>query len=135
MRSQRMRGTKAGFMLAAVAGAIAGLGWIASGEEVLARGFAALTGRAVEVAQREALAAEIRERYTKQEYRIPMRDGAKLLTSVYAPKDASPAKTYPFLIERTPYSIAPYGVDNYPKELGPAPSFVRDGFIFVYQDV
>jgi uncharacterized protein len=78
---------------------------------------------------------EIREHYTKYEYRIVMRDGAKLFTAVYAPKDASPAKTYPFLIERTPYSIGPYGPDNYPKHLGPAPSFVKDGFIFVYQDV
>jgi uncharacterized protein len=79
--------------------------------------------------------AEIREHYTKYEYRIVMRDGAKLFTAVYVPKDASPAKTYPFLIERTPYSVGPYGPDNFPKHLGPAPSFVKDGFIFVYQDV
>ena len=39
------------------------------------------------------------------------------------------------MIERTPYSVGPYGTDNYPKRLGPAPSFVADGFIFVYQDV
>ena len=44
-------------------------------------------------------------------------------------------RPYPFLIERTPYSVGPYGADNYPKHLGPAPSFVADGFIFVYQDV
>jgi len=86
-------------------------------------------------AQQDAEAAEIRERYTKHEYRIAMRDGVKLFTAVYMPKDASPAKTYPLLIERTPYSVAPYGADNYPKRLGPAPSFVKDGFIFVYQDV
>src|SRR6201993_2675302 len=80
-------------------------------------------------------AAEIRARYTKYEFHIPMRDGAKLFTAVYVPKDASPARTYPFLMERTPYSVAPYGTDNYAKHLGPAPSFVADGFIFVYQDV
>src|SRR5437764_4044152 len=68
--------------------------------------------------------AEIRAHYTKYEFRIPMRDGAKLFTAVYVPKDASSAKTYPFLIERTPYSVGPYGADNYPKHLGPAPSFV-----------
>src|SRR5579863_4726467 len=85
--------------------------------------------------QEDAEAAEIRERYTKHEYRIAMRDGVKLFTAVYTPKDASPARTYPLLIERTPYSAAPYGEDNYPKRLGPAPSFVKDGFIFVYQDV
>jgi hypothetical protein len=80
-------------------------------------------------------AAAIRAHYTKYEFRIPMRDGAKLFTALYVPKDASPTRTYPFLMERTPYSVAPYGTDNYPKHLGPAPSFVADGFIFVYQDV
>jgi putative CocE/NonD family hydrolase len=80
-------------------------------------------------------AAEIRAQYTKYEFHIPMRDGAKLFTAVYVPKDATPSKRYPFLIERTPYSVGPYGADNYPKRLGPARSFVADGFIFVYQDV
>ena len=78
-------------------------------------------------------AAEIREHYTKHEYRIPMRDGIKLFTAVYIPKDTS--QSYPFLIDRTPYSVGPYGVDHYPKRLGPSPVFVRDGFIFVDQDV
>ena len=87
------------------------------------------------IVPQDAEAAEIRELYGKQEFRIPMRDGVKLFTAVYIPKDASSAKTYPFLIERTPYSVAPYGTDNYPRRLGPAESFVRDGFIFVYQDV
>jgi putative CocE/NonD family hydrolase len=90
-----------------------------------------------DAAAKEALkaAAEIRARYTKYEFRIPMRDGAKLFTAVYVPKDAAPSKKYPFLIERTPYSVGPYGADNYPKRLGPARSFVADGFIFVCQDV
>ena len=88
-----------------------------------------------EAQQDQQAIAEIREHYTKHEYRIAMRDGAKLFTAVYIPKDASPAKTFPFLIERTPYSVAPYGADNYPKRLGPAPGFMKDGFIFVYQDV
>jgi uncharacterized protein len=76
---------------------------------------------------------DLKAHYTKYEFRIPMRDGAKLFTAVYAPKDTS--QSYPFLIDRTPYSIRPYGADRYPKRLGPAPNFVRDGFIFVYQDV
>jgi uncharacterized protein len=78
-------------------------------------------------------AAEIREHYTKHEYRIPMRDGIKLFTAIYVPKDAS--QSYPFLIDRTPYSVGPYGADHYPKRLGPSPVFIRDGFIFVDQDV
>jgi uncharacterized protein len=93
-------------------------------------------GRAQEAEEKaEDSAAQIRAQYTKFEFRIPVRDGAKLFTAVYIPKDASPTKSYPFLIMRTPYSVRPYGVDNYPKRLGPAPSFIKDGFIFVNQDV
>ena len=65
---------------------------------------------------------QIRAQYTKYEFRIPMRDGARLFTSVFVPKDASSTKLFPFLLDRTPYGIAPYGVDNYPRRLGPAPS-------------
>jgi len=75
----------------------------------------------------------IRSHYTKFDYRIPMRDGVKLFTSVYVPKDSS--KPYPFMMQRTPYSVAPYGVDNYPARLGPSDLFRDEGFIFVYQDV
>jgi putative CocE/NonD family hydrolase len=75
----------------------------------------------------------LKEHYTKYEYRIPMRDGKKLFTAVYVPKDAS--KTYPFLMERTPYSAGPYGVDFYPRRLGPSPDFGKAGYIFVVQDV
>ncbi|RPI20722.1 MAG: X-Pro dipeptidyl-peptidase, partial [Acidobacteria bacterium] len=52
-----------------------------------------------------------RSNYTKYEHMIPMRDGVRLFTVVYAPKDASQA--YPILLQRTPYSVAPYGIDNY----------------------
>ncbi len=71
--------------------------------------------------------------YTKYEYRIPMRDGVKLFTAVYVPKDDT--KKYPMMLNRTPYSVAPYGVDNYRATLGPSKLFAFDGFIFVYQDV
>lgn len=75
----------------------------------------------------------VREHYTKYEYRIPMRDGVHLFTSVYVPKDTSVA--YPFLVDRTPYSVAPYGEDQYRSALGPSEAFDRAGYIFVYQDV
>ncbi len=75
----------------------------------------------------------VRAHYTKYEYRIPMRDGTKLFTSVYVPKDAS--QTYPILLLRTPYSVAPYGPDHYRENLGPSPLLAREGYIFVYQDV
>jgi putative CocE/NonD family hydrolase len=76
---------------------------------------------------------DVKEHYTKYEYRIPMRDGVHLFTSVYVPKDAS--RPYPFLIDRTPYSVGPYGVDLYRMQLGPSPDFDKAGYIFVFQDV
>lgn len=76
----------------------------------------------------------VRAAFTKYEYMVPMRDGVKLFTSVYVPKDAS--TTYPILLTRTPYSVAPYGVANYRDSLGPAPTgYLDEGYIFVYQDV
>jgi hypothetical protein len=75
----------------------------------------------------------VRSNYTKFEYHVAMRDGVKLFTSVYAPKDAS--RQYPILMVRTPYSVGPYGSNNYRGSLGPGDSFTREGFIFVYQDV
>ena len=85
-------------------------------------------------------ARELRETYTKYEYRIPMRDGTRLFTAVYVPKDAS--KRYPFLVQRTPYSAGVqaegelhYGQDWYPKQIGPSKEFEDAGYIFVKQDV
>ena len=74
-----------------------------------------------------------RSHYTKYEYRITMRDGKKLFTVVYAPKDLS--HPYPILMERTPYSVGPYGIDNYRSMVGPSELAEKEGFIFVYQDV
>ena len=76
---------------------------------------------------------DVKEHYTKYEFRIPMRDGVHLFTSIYVPKD--PSRAYPFLINRTPYSVGPYGVDLYRKQLGPSPDFDKAGYIFVNQDV
>ena len=75
----------------------------------------------------------VKAAYTKYEYRIPMRDGKRLFTAVYVPKDQ--AKTYPILLNRTPYSCKPYGVDQYRENLGPSALFSKAGYIFVYQDV
>jgi len=122
-----MNGVTGKLWWAALAAGLAALAWAGGVLDLFAG-----SGR---IRQQDGQAAEIRGRYSKHEYRIPMRDGTKLFTEVYSPKDASPARTYPFLIERTPYSVAPYGADNYARRLGPAPGFVSDGFIFVYQDV
>jgi len=82
--------------------------------------------------------AQVKARYTKYEYKVPMRDGVKLFTAVYVPKDAGdapPARTYPVLLCRTPYAVRPYGVDQYKEDLGPSPEFGRAGYAFAYQDV
>jgi hypothetical protein len=76
---------------------------------------------------------DVRAHYDKLELMVPMRDGVKLFTIVYQPKDRS--QRYPILLLRTPYSIPPYGPDEYRDQLGPSPEFDRDFFIFVFQDV
>lgn len=77
--------------------------------------------------------AFIRAHYIKHDYYIPMRDGVRLFTSVYSPRDTN--RTYAVMMQRSPYNIAPYGETNYPGSLGPSEEFARHGFIFVYQDV
>jgi putative CocE/NonD family hydrolase len=76
---------------------------------------------------------QVKANYTKYEYRIPMRDGARLFTAVYLPKDRS--RTFPILLTRTPYGIKPYGADSYKTDLGPSPLFGTEGYIVAYQDV
>jgi putative CocE/NonD family hydrolase len=71
--------------------------------------------------------------YDKQEFEIKMRDGKTLFTQVYSPKDKS--KTYPILMQRTCYSVRPYGEDKFKTSLGPSFFLMEDGYIFVYQDV
>src|SRR5215475_10587892 len=75
----------------------------------------------------------VKANYTKYEYRIPMRDGKRLFTAVYVPKDQT--QRYPMLMTRTPYSAKPYGVDQYPNDMWPSPLFGKAGYIFVKQDV
>ena len=76
-----------------------------------------------------------KENYDKKEVYIPMRDGTKLFTAIYTPKDISKDKKYPMIMQRTCYSIAPYGEENFKKSLGPNSFLQNDKYIFVYQDV
>lgn len=75
---------------------------------------------------------QVIENYTKQEVRIKMRDGVQLHTTIYSPKDTS--RTYPILMQRTPYSCRPYG-ENMRSAIGPNPYLMQEGNIIVYQDV
>ena len=79
------------------------------------------------------LAKYIQDNYTKREVMIPMRDGIKLFTSIYEPK--AQTEKYPIMLNRTPYTVSPYGADKFKTSLGPDELFPKEGFIFVYQDV
>ncbi len=74
----------------------------------------------------------VEENYDKAEYQVEMRDGVKLFTIVYTPKDQS--KAYPFLMQRTPYSIRPYG-ERMRSRLSTNEQLEKDKYIFVFQDV
>ena len=72
--------------------------------------------------------------YTKIERQIPMRDGIRLFTAIYIPKDQS--EKHPVLMARTPYSCRPYGEDKMlPIWNGYLMNYARENFIFVIQDV
>ncbi|HVG11614.1 MAG TPA: CocE/NonD family hydrolase, partial [Flavisolibacter sp.] len=78
--------------------------------------------------------AWIRDHYTKQEHMVPMRDGVRLYTAVYTPKDTSEA--HPFLLRRTPYSSAPYGPGAWPDFAASYHRlYFRENYIIVLQDV
>src|SRR6187397_2708352 len=74
------------------------------------------------------------ENYYKIERQVSMRDGVKLFTSIYIPKDST--EKHPILITRTPYSCAPYGEGNWPTFWnGHKKYYFREGYIMVIQDV
>ena len=76
---------------------------------------------------------DLKAHYAKSEHMVPMRDGVHLMTIVYSPKKQD--QDYPILLFRTPYSIGPYGPDEYRSTLGPSAQFAKEGYIFAYQDV
>ncbi|WP_394823284.1 CocE/NonD family hydrolase [Pendulispora albinea] len=96
---------------------------------------------AAQLADNTDIARALREHYTKYDYLVPMRDGVRLYTTFYVPKDKS--RTYPILLKRTPYAVKPYGSDHYPNAdeprlmegIAPSVHFLREGYILVRQDV
>lgn len=86
-------------------------------------------------AQSEQDSAWMRDNYIKKEVTIPMRDGIKLFTSMYVPKDAT--EKHPILLVRSPYSCSPYGEENFNAALWVryARYYVRENYIIVFQDV
>src|SRR3954467_8316995 len=78
--------------------------------------------------------AWLAEHYTKYEHRIPMRDGVRLFTRVFVPKDDS--NRWPIILSRTPYALKPYGEDNFMDPVGTSfGTLAKDNFILVSQDV
>src|SRR5476649_2278472 len=71
--------------------------------------------------------------YIKKEVTIPMRDGVKLFTSVYLPKDQS--EKHPILLTRTPYSCAPYGKNYKAYWRSYMLNYCKEGYILVTQDI
>jgi uncharacterized protein len=94
---------------------------------------AVLPARAAAQEAEAKRAAEVKAHYTKYEYRIPMRDGKRLYTAVYVPKE--PRQVCPILLYRTPYGVREYGPNNYWEGLQPFALFRAGGYIFAYQDV
>ncbi|WP_312764837.1 CocE/NonD family hydrolase [Epilithonimonas sp.] len=77
----------------------------------------------------------VEDNFTKKEVYIPMRDGTKLFTIIYTPKDISKSNKYPFIMNRTCYGISPYGETNFRKKLSPNKFIEKEKYIFVFQDV
>ena len=85
-----------------------------------------------DTAAESSIEERLEANYTKHEYRIPMRDGIELYTVVYYPVDSS--RSYPILMQRTPYSCKPYGPDQ-TVAITRNKHLMDDGYIFVRQDV
>lgn len=73
----------------------------------------------------------LRTHYDKTEVQIPMRDGVKLFTVVYVPKDQS--KKYPILLNRTCYNASAYA--DFKTHGHPSNYLVKDKYILAFQDV
>jgi uncharacterized protein len=94
---------------------------------------AAIAGHYAPVSGRSQLKArEYTEMFDKTEVMIPARDGVKLHTEIYIPKNATEA--LPILFERTPYGISAPG-KGYSSMLSRYDEMMADGYIFVFQDI
>ena len=82
---------------------------------------------------KEQMLKEIKDRYIKQEVMVPMRDGVKLHTSIYIPRDST--ERHPILLSRTSYGTGS-GEDYFPMgKLSESSYYGKAKYILVYQDV
>lgn len=77
----------------------------------------------------------VRENYYKVERMIAMRDGVKLFTAMYIPKDS--LQKHPILFKRTPYTCQPYGESQFNPALYNSYwiNYLKEGYIIAIQDV
>lgn len=89
----------------------------------------------INVSAQNTDSAWIVNNYIKKEIYIPMRDGIKLFTAVYIPKDTT--EGHPILMTRTPYSCQPYGENNFDPYWWDTYNreYFMEGYIMVKQDV
>src|SRR5450759_3206703 len=78
-------------------------------------------------------AETLKQKYDKQEVYITMRDGIRLFTSIYTPKNKS--VTHPVILNRTPYDIEPGGKESFNFFMQLYSRYTDDDYIMVYQDV
>ncbi|HEV2387486.1 MAG TPA: CocE/NonD family hydrolase [Candidatus Acidoferrales bacterium] len=90
------------------------------------------SGRTSRGARPAAQGTSLPDLFTKQEAMIPMRDGVRLHTEIYVPKNASGPE--PFLITRTPYGVSG-GPGGYSHLFAAYPEMVPGGYVFVFQDI
>jgi uncharacterized protein len=70
--------------------------------------------------------------FDKTEVMIPARDGVKLHTEIYSPKNAP--ELLPTIFERTPYGLTD-DEKGYSRKLSRYAEMIPDGYIFVFQDI
>ncbi len=74
----------------------------------------------------------LRDNYVKSEVFIPMRDGVRLHTAVYEPRDG---ELHPLIMVRTPYGLAPYGEAFSGALTSWMSVFAAHSYIIVFQSV
>ncbi len=73
---------------------------------------------------------DTRVAFKRTDAMIPMRDGVKLFTVILTPEIQS--EDLPIYMERTPYGVAGW---SSPRVNGAKPELVKDGYVFVFQDI
>ena len=100
---------------------------------MLMRAFVAALIAASPLAAQQPDSLYVRNNFVKREARIPMRDGVRLFTTIYVPRDTT--QRYPILLRRTPYSAGPYGDTSYAQFGGLLLGIAQQGYIIAFQDV